>query len=80
MAGHQKWFVFGARGWCSLHDREVSRKFGRRGRLDYSFRFVLNWGANERNVTNLSDFVQNEVWKLMGDGDIPMRQDAIRFR
>ena len=34
---------------------------------------LLNWGANERNVTNLSDFVQNEVWKLMDDQGIKLR-------
>lgn len=41
---------------------------------------LLNWGANKQNVTTLSDFIQNEVWKLMGDGEIPMRRDAIHFR
>ena len=41
---------------------------------------LLNWGANKQNVTTLSDFVHNEVWKLMGDGEIPMRRDAIHFR
>ena len=34
---------------------------------------LLNWGANKQNVTTLSDFIQNEVWKLMDDQGIKLR-------
>lgn len=48
--------------------------------IESSSRSVLNllsWGANKRNVTTLSDFIQNEVWKLMGDGEIRMRKSSL---
>ncbi len=35
---------------------------------------LLNLGANKKNVTNLSDFIQNEVWKLVGDAEIKLRK------
>ena len=34
---------------------------------------LLNLGVNKKNVTNLSDFVQNEVWKLVDDAEIKLR-------
>ena len=34
---------------------------------------LLNFGANKKNVTNLSDFVQNEVWKLVNDTEIKLK-------
>ena len=34
---------------------------------------LLNWGVNKQNVTTLSDFIQNEVWKLMDDEGIKLR-------
>ena len=34
---------------------------------------LLNFGANKKNVTNLSDFIQNEVWKLVDDNSIKLR-------
>jgi hypothetical protein len=34
---------------------------------------LLNFGANKKNVTNLSDFIQNEVWKLVDDNGIKLR-------
>lgn len=33
---------------------------------------LLNFGANKRNVTNISDFIQNEVWKLVSDTEIKL--------
>lgn len=41
---------------------------------------LLNFGANKGNVTDLSDYINNEVYKLTQPGEIPMRQDPIRFR
>ena len=35
---------------------------------------LLNIGANKKNVTNLSDFIQNEVWKLVGDAEVKLRK------
>ena len=31
---------------------------------------LLNLGTNKKNVTNLSDFIQNEVWKLVSNAEI----------
>lgn len=28
---------------------------------------VLNFGVNKKNITNLSDFIQNEVWRVLGN-------------
>ena len=41
---------------------------------------LLNFGANKGNVSELSDYINNEVYKLTQPGEIPMRQDPIRFR
>ena len=35
---------------------------------------LLNLGANKKNVTDLSDFIQNEVWKLVGDAEVKLRE------
>lgn len=36
---------------------------------------LLNFGANKGNVTNLSDYINNEVYKLTQPGAIPMRRN-----
>jgi hypothetical protein len=41
---------------------------------------LLNFGANKGNVSDLSDYINNEVHKLTQPGEIPMRQDPIKFR
>ncbi|MBQ0155597.1 MAG: hypothetical protein KBT22_03355 [Bacteroidales bacterium] len=46
---------------------------------------LLNFGANKDNVSNLSDYINNEVYKLCQPGEIPMvNQDVdhstIRFK
>jgi len=41
---------------------------------------LLNLGANKGNVSDLSDYINNEVHKLTQPGKIPMRQDPIKFR
>lgn len=33
---------------------------------------LLNFGANKGNVSDLSDYISNEVYKLMQPGEIPM--------
>lgn len=33
---------------------------------------LLNFGANKGNVSTLSDYINNEVYKLMLPGEIPM--------
>ncbi len=33
---------------------------------------LLNFGANKGNVSNLSDYINNEVYKLCQPGEIPM--------
>jgi len=41
---------------------------------------LLNFGANKGNVSDLSDYINNEVYKLTQPGEIPMRQEPIMFR
>ena len=41
---------------------------------------LLNFGANKGNVSDLSDYINNEVYKLTQSGEIPMRQDPIKFQ
>lgn len=35
---------------------------------------LLNFGANRCNVSDLSDYINNEVYKLTQPGEIPMRR------
>lgn len=37
---------------------------------------LLHFGANKGNVTTLSDYINNEVYKLMLPGEIPIRQQG----
>ena len=51
--------------------------------VESSLRSILNlpnFGANKGNVSDLSDYINNEVHKLTQPGEIPMRQDPIKFR
>lgn len=44
--------------------------------IESSSRFILNllnFGANKGNVSDLSDYINNEVYKLTQPGEIPMR-------
>ena len=41
---------------------------------------LLNFGANKGNISDLSDYINNEVFKLTQPGEIPMRQDPIKFQ
>ena len=41
---------------------------------------LLNFGANKENLSELSDYINNEVGKLCGEGEIKFRQGEIRFR
>ena len=41
---------------------------------------LLNFGANKGNVSNLSDYINNEVYKLTQPGEMPMREEPIKFR
>ena len=34
---------------------------------------LLNLGANKGNISDLSDYISNEVYKLTQPGEIPMR-------
>ncbi len=47
-------------------------------RIESSSRSILNllrFGANKGNLSNLSDYINNEVHKLCQDGEIPMRNN-----
>lgn len=35
---------------------------------------LLNFGANKGNVSDLSDYINNEVYRLTQPGEIPMRR------
>lgn len=51
--------------------------------VESSSRSVLNllhFGANKGNVSTLSDYINNEVFRLTQPGEIRMRQDDIKFR
>lgn len=41
---------------------------------------LLNLGANKGNVNTLSDYINNEVYRLTQPGEIPMRKDQIKLR
>ena len=34
---------------------------------------LLNFGANKGNISDLSDYISNEVYRLTQPGEIPMR-------
>lgn len=36
---------------------------------------LLNFGANKGNVSDLSDYINNEVYRLTQPGEIPMRSN-----
>ena len=41
---------------------------------------LLNFGANKANVSDLGDYICNEVYRLMDDGEIPMTQHPLDGR
>ena len=41
---------------------------------------LFNFRANKRNVSNLSDYINNEVFKLTQPGEIKISQPTITFR
>ena len=41
---------------------------------------LLNWGANKNNASNLSDYINNEVYRLTQPGEIRLVEPKIRFR
>ena len=41
---------------------------------------LLNFGANKDNLSDLSDYISNEVYRLCSDEEIKLRQPEIRMR
>ena len=41
---------------------------------------LLNFGANKDNLSDLSDCISNEVYRLCSDAEIKLRQPEIRMR
>ena len=41
---------------------------------------LLNFGANKGNVSDLSNYINNEVYKLTQPGEIEIRKPVITFR
>ena len=41
---------------------------------------LLNFGANKENLSNLSNYINNEVNKLCSDEEIKLRQAEIKMR
>ena len=78
---HDEFFVIEARhgGWMSPFSEKIKVKVvatssqSSRVVVESSSRFVLNllnFGANKGNVSNLSDYINNEVNKLTQPGEI----------
>ena len=38
---------------------------------------LFNFNANRQNVNILSDFIQNEVWKLVGDEELKLKKNIL---
>ena len=41
---------------------------------------LLNFGANKANISDLSDYINNEVYKLTQPGEIKITKPTITFR
>lgn len=41
---------------------------------------LLNFGVNNRNVNDLSDYINNKVYKLMNEGEIRIVPPEIKMR
>ena len=41
---------------------------------------LLNFGANKANISDLSDYINNEVYKLTQPGEIKITKPKIMFR
>lgn len=41
---------------------------------------LLNFGANKANIFNLSDYINNEVYRLTQPGEIKITKPTITFR
>lgn len=41
---------------------------------------ILNFGANKANISDLSDYINNEVYKLAQPGEIIITKPTITFR
>lgn len=39
---------------------------------------LLNFNANRQNVNILSDFIQNEVWKLVDDEELKLKKYSMK--
>lgn len=52
--------------------------------VESSSRSILNlifgFGSNKRNVSDLSDDIQNAVYRLMTDGEIKMNNNPIKLK
>ena len=77
-------FIVEARhgGWLSPFSKNVKMKVAATGSrecrvvVESSSRAVLNllnFGANKGNISDLCDYISNEVYKLCQPGEIPMR-------
>ena len=41
---------------------------------------ILNFSADKDNLSDLSDYISNEVYRLCSDEEITLRQPEIRFK
>ena len=56
---------------CKLEVESSSRSF---------LNLIFGFGANKENVRNLADAIQNQVYKLMTNGEIRMEEGKVRLK
>lgn len=56
---------------CKVEIESSSRSF---------LNFIFGFGANKENVRNLADAIQNQVYKLMTNGEIRMEEGKVRLK
>lgn len=45
-----------------------------------SFLNLLNFGANKGNISDLSDYINNQVYRLTQPGEIKFKDPEIKFK
>jgi hypothetical protein len=56
---------------CKVEVESSSRSF---------LNLIFGFGANKENVRNLADAIQNQVYKLMTNGEIRMEEGKVRLK
>ena len=56
---------------CQVEIESSSRSF---------LNLIFGFGANKENVRNLADAIQNQVYKLMTNGEIRMEEGKVKLK